>query len=70
MCLGYSALDNKELPDLGTIKNWGLKKKKTSLTWGSTSFKMRYTELLGRSGLPTGMCRGLLRLHKKDSMGH
>lgn len=69
-CLGYSALENKELPDLGTIKNWGLKKKKTSLTWGSTSFKMRYTELLGRSGLPTGMCRGLLRLHEKDSMGH
>lgn len=29
-----------------------------------------YTELLGRSGLPIGMCQRLLKLHKKDSMGH
>lgn len=38
MCLGYSALDNKELPDLGTIKNWGLKKKKNLLDLGVNIF--------------------------------
>lgn len=59
-CFDYSALDNRGISDLGTIRTGDLKKK--SLTWGSTTFKMRYTELLGRGGLHTGMCQVLLIL--------
>lgn len=58
-CLGYSALDNKELPDLGTIKNWGLKKKKKPpwlggqhlLKWGTLS-------CLGGVGYPQECAEG------------
>lgn len=55
----YSALDNTGISDLGMVRTGDLKK---SLTWGSTTFKMRYTELLGRGGLHTGMCQVLLIL--------